>query len=252
MSLSPYYQDSVVTIYHGDCREIVSKLPAVDLLLTDPPYFLPVQSYVGVRGAGYRKRMLGDLSVLSGYFEPLFNAIGGRMVSSGVYYVFCDAKSYPIFWRALFPLCKHVRLCIWDKVISYNGYTWRHQHELIAWGELAETTQIPTADGDVLRCRGVMQEDRHHPAEKPVELLGRLISKHPSASTILDPFCGSGSTLVAAKYANRKAIGVEIEERYCEVAAKRISQGVFNFGDNGADFQSTVSPRMAQEVLDLQ
>ena len=223
--MKPYYQDEWVTIYHGDCRGILPTLEKVDLVLTDPPYFLPIQSYVGTRGNGYQKRMIGDLSVLKGYFELVFSDFEKVLNNTGTYYVFFDAKSYPIFWQVMFPLCKNVRLLIWDKLISYNGYTWRHQHELIAWGELDATERIPTGDGDVIKCRGVLQADRNHPAEKPIKVLEKLISKH-SAGTVLDPFMGSGSTLIAAKSFNRKCIGIEIEEKYCEIAAKRCSQSV--------------------------
>jgi len=167
------------------------------------------------------------LSVLKGYFELVFSDIHATLNPGGTYYVFCDAKSYPIFWQVMFPLCKNVRLLIWDKLISYNGYTWRHQHELIAWGELDETKRIPTGDGDIIKCRGVLQKDRNHPAEKPIELMTRLIGKHEGI--ILDPFMGAGASVVAAKKLNRKSIGIEIEEKYCEIAAKRLSQEVFDF-----------------------
>ena len=148
----------------------------------------------------------------------------------GTYYIFCDAKSYPIFWQVMFPLCKNVRLLIWDKQISYNGFTWRHQHELIAWGELDKTKRIPTGDGDLIKCRGVLQANRNHPAEKPIEVMAKLIGKHP-AGIVLDPFMGSGSTLLASKDLGRKAIGIEIEEKYCEIAAKRMSQSVMNLDE---------------------
>jgi site-specific DNA-methyltransferase (adenine-specific) len=218
-----YYQEDGIAIYCADCRDILPQLPKVDLVLTDPPYFLPIQSYVGTRSNGYQKRMLGDLSVLKGYFELVFSDLAKVLNETGTYYIFCDAKSYPIFWQVMFPLCKNVRLLIWDKLVSYNGYTWRHQHELIAWGELDKTERIPTGDGDVLKCRGVLQADRNHPAEKPTDILEKLIAKHP-AGVVLDPFMGSGSTLLAAKQLNRKCIGIEIEEKYCEIAKDRLSQ----------------------------
>jgi len=225
--MKPYYEDSHVTIYHGDCREILPNLNKVDLVLTDPPYFLPIQSYVRTRKNSYQKRMLGDLSVLKGYFKLVFDDLEEVLNENGTYYVFCDAKSYPIFWQVMFPLCRNVRLLIWDKLISYNGYTWRHQHELIAWGELDKTNRIPTGDGDIIKCRGVLQANRSHPAEKPVEIVEKLINKHHTG-IVLDPFLGSGTIAIATKKLGRKCIGIEIEEKYCEIAANRCRQMVMD------------------------
>ncbi|KKK53934.1 hypothetical protein LCGC14_3089800, partial [marine sediment metagenome] len=219
--MKPYFEDEAVTIYHGDCRDILPHLPKVDLVLTDPPYFLPIQSYVGTRGNGYQKRMLGDLSVLRGYFELVFSDFATVLNEDGTYYIFCDAKSYPIFWQVMFPLCKNVRLLIWDKQISYNGFTWRHQHELIAWGELDKTKRIPTGDGDLIKCRGVLQANRNHPAEKPIEVMAKLIGKHP-AGIVLDPFMGSGSTWKACKLEGFDFIGIEKEKEYFDIAQARI------------------------------
>ena len=224
-SLRPYYEKDGIAIYNGDCREILPLLGrCADLVVADPPYFFPVQTYVQARGAKYRK-MLGELSVLSGYLSDTFALVAGCLRDGASQYVFCDAKSYPLMHDALFPHAAHVRTIIWDKIVSYNGYTWRHQHELIAWAEGAGAKRVPTGDGDVIRERGVLQKDRVHPAQKPPSLLSRLMAKHEGAD-ILDPFCGSGSSLVAAAGLGRRAIGIEIEERYCEIAAKRLSQGV--------------------------
>lgn len=155
--------------------------------------------------------------------------------STGTIYFFCDGQSYPIAFTGLYPHSKHVRPIIWDKITSYNGYTWRHQYELIAWAELPEAKRIPTGDGDIIKCRAVPVSDRVHPAEKPIEVIKTLAAKHEDG-VILDPFMGSGTTLRAAKDLGRKAIGIEIEERYCEIAAKRLGQEVF-------DFDGGVAPR---------
>jgi hypothetical protein len=88
--------------------------------------------------------MIGDLSILNGFFDSTFDDLASILNPASSAYVFCDAKSYPIFWRSMFPIFKHVRLCIWDKIVSFNGYTWRHQHELIAWGEMEESPRIET------------------------------------------------------------------------------------------------------------
>lgn len=213
-------------IYCMDCLEGMEEIEedSIDLILTDPPYFLPINSYVGKRGEGYHNRTLADTSILKGYFERVFIQLNRVLKPTGSFYVFCDAQSYPIFYQVMFPYCKYVRLLIWDKKVSYNGYTWRHQHELIVWGELNKSERVPTGDGDIIKCRGVLQKDRQHPAEKPVELLCKIISKHGSAGDlILDPYIGSGSTAVACKRLNRDFIGFELEEEYIERAKSRIS-----------------------------
>lgn len=225
MSLpKPYYQDNAVTIYHGDCRSILPGLPKVDLVLTDPPYNLPA-SISGTRKTFYRS--LTELNQLEYFFRDFFAWCNSALRASGVYYIFCDGQSYPVFYSLLFGYVKSIRPLIWDKLTSINGYSWRHQHELILFAENINAPVIKTGDGDILRYRAVPVDDRKHPAEKPIELLSQLIAKHET-DTILDPFMGSGTTLRAAKDLGRKSIGIEIEERYCEIAAKRMQQSVMN------------------------
>ena len=215
---------SEVTLHLGDCLEILPTLEAgsVDAVITDPPYFLPVNTYVGTRGEGYARRTIGDMSIMQTYFDGLLESLAPKIKLSGSAYVFCDAQSYPLFYRSMYPHFKYVRLLIWDKKVSYNGYTWRHQHELIAWGEGFEAERIPTGDGDILKYRGVLQKDRQHPAEKPVTIMARLIKK--TGDTILDPFMGSGTTGIACVQTNRNFIGIEIEPKYYDIAEQRIKQ----------------------------
>lgn len=215
-------------IYNMDCIEGLKKADndSIDLIVTDPPYYLPASSYVGARQSKYNKysrRTLEDTSVFKTYFKLIFEELDRVIKESGTYYVFCDAQSYPVFYEVLFPYCKYVRLLVWDKLISYNGYTWRHQHELIAWGEKENSKRIPTGDGDIIKCRGVLQEDRNHPAEKPIEILEKLINKHKTAGmVVLDPYIGSGSTAVACKRLDVNYVGFELNEDYCEIAKKRL------------------------------
>jgi site-specific DNA-methyltransferase (adenine-specific) len=218
-------EDIKNTVICGDCIEVMKQLPdkCVDLVLTDPPYFLPVQHYVGTRDNGFSKRTLGDTSVLSGYFAVIFGELARISKLSATWYIFCDGQSYPIFYREMFSHVKYVRPIVWDKIVSYNGYTWRHQHELIAWGEGEEAKRVPTGDGDIIKCRGVLQGDRNHPAEKPIELIEKLLSKHETGLAI-DPFLGSGTTAVACKRTGRNFIGIEISPAYCEIARQRIIQ----------------------------
>ena len=217
------------TLFHGDCLETLPNLPSnsIDLIVTDPPYFLPVNSYVSTRDNPNPTRTLADTSILKNFFKNVFKELNRVLKPDGTYYVFCDAQSYPIFYEIMFPYNKYVRLLIWDKLISYNGYTWRHQHELIAWGEGFNSKRVNTGDGDILKQRGVLQKDRLHPAEKPVELIKQLIAKHEHYETVLDPFAGSGSTLYACQDLGKSCISIELDESYCEIIKNRCFNRTF-------------------------
>lgn len=209
----------------GDCLEEMPKLEAksIDMVITDPPYFLPVNSYVGTMEDGYEQRTLADTSILKGFFKQVFKELARLTKDSSTWYVFCDSQSYPIFYECAFPYCKYVRQLIWDKQTSVYGYTWRHQYESIMWCERENSKRIPTGDGDVIKCRGVKQEDRYHPAEKPVELLKKLIEKHSHYESVFDPFCGSGSTNVAAIQMSKNHLGIELDETYHKIAVERVT-----------------------------
>lgn len=117
--LGPYLLNSIVT---GDARELAKKLPdgSIDLIVMDPPYFLPVQTYVGTRKDGWTRRTLGDLSVIQTYFDVIFAELCPKLKKSGSAYVFCDGQSYPVMYRAMFSFFKYIRPLIWDKVVSYQ------------------------------------------------------------------------------------------------------------------------------------
>ena len=126
----------------------------------------------------------------------------------------------------------YLKSLVWDKGHVGLGRIWRNQHELIIearWGAGHETKDGKLR-ADVLCHKVTPSKKRNHPVEKPPSLLADLIIPTTlEEATILDPFMGSGTTLVAAKQLNRKAIGIEIEEKYCEIAVRRLSQEVFDF-----------------------
>jgi len=212
-------------IYTGDARELAKAVPdeSVDLIVADPPYFLPVNTYVGIRGTQYHRRTLGDLSIMQTYFDVMLGEFAAKLRPTGTMYTFCDGQSYPLIYRAMYPYFKYVRPLIWDKLVSYNGYTWRHQHELVAWGEGFEAERVPTGDGDILKFRGVKQADRLHAAEKPVGVMVKLVEKH-NAAVVFDPYCGSGPVATVCKMLSRQYLAFEIDPQTAQDARRRVSE----------------------------
>jgi site-specific DNA-methyltransferase (adenine-specific) len=219
-------------VYNMDCMDGFKEFPdrSVDLIVTDPPYFLPVSHY---QTRKQFSRNFADLGIVEHFFKDIFREFERIMKKNGAIYIFCDGQSYPLFYYHLYTFCKSIRPLIWDKKTSINGYSWRHQHEIIIFAEMPEAEPKPSGDGDILRFSAVKVESRQHPAEKPVELLKTLILKSSKEQDIvLDPFAGSGSTLLACKKLNRRFIGFEKGADYAEIAFKRLEQ------DTTTDVQS--------------
>lgn len=198
--MKPYYEHGGITIYHGDCREILPTFPKVDLVLTDPPYG------IGIASNPFRQKH----EKMDWDEMPPGKDLIRSVIQKG---------EYTIIWGGnYFDLPPTQRFLIWDK----------EQPEAFSSSmcEMAWTNLIGPAK--MFRKR-VVQIQKYHPTTKPFELMGWCIGLAGNPQTILDPFMGSGTTLRAAKDLGRKAIGIEIEEKYCEIAAKRLSQEVFNF-----------------------
>ncbi len=216
--MKPYYQDSACTIYHGDCREILPTLPKVDLVLTDPPYGIDGGSGLG------STRGKGDYS---GKFEDTSNYI--KAVVSPV-----------ISWLIVITPCVGItpgnrNFNLYPQPDSFGVFFQPAAIGLQSFGNLDAQPIFyygTTGGGRMGKpCSFVLTEKPNgmgHPCAKPQLAWNRLLEIISSENqTILDPFMGSGTTLRAAKDLGRKAIGIEIEERYCEIAAKRLAQEVF-------------------------
>lgn len=218
--MKPYYEHSGVTIYHGDCRDILPTLTEpVDLVLTDPPYGVtyesnrvPAKDLKPITNDGTRLSLALYREVL-----PMLNA---RHL---LWFTRWDA--WPDVWGIIghhYPLRG---LLVWNKRSPGMGDLahWGPSYELIASAGYGKITG--GRDGSVLDFTGVPSTGRLHPTQKPVSLLRYLIEKM-TVRSVLDPFMGSGSTLEAALQLGVPAIGVEGDERYCEIAAKRLQQEV--------------------------
>ena len=207
----PYYEDGSVTIYHGDCREIVPGLSGVDLLLADPPYGMAWNGKVtrGRNGTGKK--------------GPT-RSFGSSIVGDDVAF---DPRPWVTFPKVILWGFQHYAahlpvgsVLVWLKRYD-DGFGSFLSDADLAWmkgGHGVYCMRDVSLQGD--------SRNRRHPTEKPLPLMQWCIIKAGDVDTVLDPFMGSGTTLRAAKDLGRKAIGIEIEERYCEIAANRMRQEV--------------------------
>lgn len=205
--MNPYYDDGRgIQIFLGDCREILPSLPKVDLVLTDPPYGIGV-SHKNCAASRIDRR--SDEVILWDIEQP-YDAI--KMVQA-----FCDKS---IIWGANYFNCFNGKggAIVWDKLQPLPDSS---QCEIASCSWLQKVSRY-----EQRWTNFVNSKETNHPTEKPVELMAWCLQLIPDAGTILDPFMGSGTTLRAAKDLGRKAIGIEIEEKYCEIAAKRLAQEV--------------------------
>lgn len=218
--MKPYYADEQVTLYHGDCREIHEWLDA-DVLVTDPPYGVAYESNFNRdrRNAKKGRKISGDQDpdvrdVALERWGPRPAIVFGR-------------------WDVPRPAATRARL-IWDKGNSVGMGDLK-----MPWGRSDEEIYIlgtgftGTRSGSVIRAQMLMSGDRSrpdHPTPKPVGLMETLIGKCPPG-VVADPFAWAGATLLAAKLQGRRAIGVELEERYCQIIAERLAQDALPFGE---------------------
>ena len=211
----PYYERDGIVIYHGDCREILPHLKA-DVVVTDPPY--------GVAERTDRLSKGRSKLAVCNDFPPVFGD---------------DAPFDPtplLAWPVAMWGANHYasRLpdspswLVWDKREG-QGPNDNADCEM-AWTNFGGPARLFSHYWNGMLRASERNEARKHPTQKPVALMRWCLTFAPPG-TILDPFMGSGTTLVAAKLEGRKAIGIELEEKYCEIAVRRLSQGVLPFGD---------------------
>lgn len=223
--MTPYYQDSAVTIYCGDCREILPSLGRVDLVLTDPPYGVNLGNHGGANDPRSRELRRGAYASYDDTPENYVNTVVPAIVAAlsiadrGA--VFGPA---PSIWGLPAPSA------IGGIYIpAANGRCpWGFQNLApVCFYGVAPDLNLGSKHTTVLGRGRADVERIGHPCPKPLEWMLWLVGlASRDGETILDPFMGSGTTLVAAKHLGRKAIGIEIEERYCEIAVKRLAQEV--------------------------
>lgn len=225
--MRPYYEHGGITIYHGDCREVLPELKArVDLVLTDPPFFMPATHY---QSRVQYQRAWSDTSILATFWAVTIDLCLPLLKKTGHFIAFCNGDSYPVFYPEMYRRFDFLKCLVWDKGHVGLGRVWRNQHELAiaARWNTSEFKEDGRLRADVFQFGATPSADRDHPVEKPLAMLQWLIEPStPVNGLVLDPFAGSGSTLEAARNVGRSAIGIEGEERYCEIAARRLAQEV--------------------------
>jgi DNA modification methylase len=225
MPLQPYFERDGITLYHGDCREILPELQSegFDLVVTDPPYLV-----------SYRGRWGENGDVIEGdsepsWVQPVFAELWRLLKQDSLclsFYGWPHAETFLANWKQIGFRPVSLIVLIKDRW-GFGRFT-RAQHEqayLLAKGHPEKPVEAPS---DVLDWEPIGSP--LHPNQKPLGAISKLVAAYsPARSFILDPFCGSATTLVAARRLRLRAVGVEIEERFCETAALRLSQEVFDF-----------------------
>ncbi len=209
--MKPYYQDEWVTIYHGDCREILPQLPKVDLVLTDFPYGNNTDY------ESYKDTQYNLLVLISETMPLLLRSAELVATATGIGNMFkFPEPSWVIAWY-----------------IGQNGqlstpWGFNCWQPILVWGKDPYLARGLGRRQDAIQHQFEPASTLAHPCPKPIKTWKKLMMRLSPATgeTILDPFLGSGTTAVAAKALNRKCIGIEIEEKYCKIAADRCSQDV--------------------------
>ena len=208
----PYYQDDHCIIYHGDCRDIMPDL-SFDVIVTDPPYGIALQT---------------DYSSLNGSTKE-YQAVHGddEPFDPSFMFAYPCAMFGPNHYARHMPT--HGTWHVWDKRESAASNMFS---DLEMWW-----TSWNSGPSRIYRYQWIagthpgVSETVAHPTSKPLAVMRNIVQdKRTPLGIILDPFMGSGTTLRAAKDLGRKAIGIELEEKYCEIAARRLGQEVLDFG----------------------
>lgn len=216
---TPYYVDDFVTLYHGDAVRILfadDGTLADSVIVTDPPYGIDYNTNA-IRKKGNARSIKGDRSTALRDFLLLWADEDQPALIFGSPRIEKPANTKGTL--------------VWDKGGALGmgdlALPWKFDHEEVY--VLGKGFTGRRDCGSVVRVPPVQSLDRLHPNEKPVDLMTRLLVKCPADRLVLDPFCGSGATLVAAKRLGRRAVGIELDEKYCAATAQRLAQDVLEF-----------------------
>jgi site-specific DNA-methyltransferase (adenine-specific) len=212
--MRPYYEQDGITIYHGDCREILPSIGTVGGIVTDPPY-----------GMGRFSTDGKDFLVMVG---PALRAAWALVADPGSMFVFMSTAEVVNVANAVGRDFKRLLWLYKPADMTYPLGGWLLKSEAILWFHRGDSLGLverrPFRHDCYVSTRTGLEGVEGHPTVKPLDVVQDFVARLPG--TVLDPFLGSGTTLRAARNLGKPAIGIEIEERYCEIAARRLDQGV--------------------------
>ena len=224
-ALPRYYEDDFVTLIHGDCREMLAALPRADLLLTDPPYGMNLET----RRAS--KRVAGKSAVIAGQAKWSKDSppVIGDDEPFDPSHLLGTAKHHVIFGGNWFSSRLPDASCwlVWDKLrLGTVTPKWNTAQAELAWTDFGCGVRVFSHLWAGYKRDSEIGE-HYHPTQKPVALFQWILDRWTGrGDLILDPYCGSGPVLRAAKNLGRRVIGIELDEAYCQIAAARCAQEV--------------------------
>jgi site-specific DNA-methyltransferase (adenine-specific) len=250
--MKPYYESADVTLYHGDCREILPQLGAADMIFTDPPYGHNNNNNDLIHR---REAALGVAPVVQNDARPiandgpeeaaaliewLFPEVPRHLPRGGVFCCCCGGGGGPDpqFARWSLQIDEHLQfkqMIVWDKGPMGMGWHYRRSYEVVLVAQRAgapckwydDTSAVeniirPGAHG----ISKIIPSKSEHPTPKPWQLAAHFMRLHSQpGEVVLDMFAGGGSTLEAARMMGRRAVGIELSGEFCEMIARRLSQG---------------------------
>lgn len=231
--MTPYYAHDGITIYHGDCLDVLPELMTAHAIVMDPPYASGARTEAEKRSSGsmlrgsrwHAKPIENDQMTTAGFIWLMRHVLQrAPLVDGGSVLSFIDWRQWPNLVGAVESVNLRVQtMIVWDKSSYGLGNGFRVQHELVLHACKGTPTIYDKGTPNVIQC--ARDDNAEHPSPKPRALMERLLGVVTQyGDLVVDPFMGCGPTLEAARDMGRRAIGIEIDERYCEIAARRVSQ----------------------------
>ncbi len=204
--MKPYYSERGIEIYHGDCKEVLPELLTADLVITDPPYGTNVCEWDSEFPIDWMQLLPSKVR------KCICISCGANNILN------CPRSIGSLQYRwTLAPMIRAASTLGLMGFAAWVPWLCYARKDISLYKEQQDAGEVAPANGQRI----------DHPSPKPLTIMKWILNHLPNGS-IIDPFCGSGTTLLAAQEFGRKAIGIEISERYCEIAAKRLSQGVLS------------------------